>query len=134
MLKFAKSLIRDRRGSTAVEMAILLVPLSLFVFGIVEVSRLYFVRHELVTLVDKLSRQIILANDSSVLEGWQSFITDNSILIDPTRVELLQTLFSEDGVTYHSLRLTHNFNYLVPLIGTGALDLNYVRTVPLNRF
>ena len=132
--KFGDRLIRDTRGSTAIEMSILLLPLMMFIFGLIEVSRLYYSQHELVTLADKFSRQIILNNSQEPLTNWQDLANENSILIDPTKITLVQDLSSVNGVMYHRLDLSYEFYYLLPIIGNGVQVLEYVRTIPLTGF
>ena len=131
---FVNRFIRDTRGSTAIEMSILLLPLMLFIFGLIEVSRLYYSKHELVMLADKFSRQIILANSPETLLNWQELAVEHSILIDPTKITLVQDLTPINGVVYHRLDLSYEFSYLVPIIGSGVQMLEYARTIPVNGF
>ena len=131
---FVNRFIRDTRGSTAIEMSILLLPLMLFIFGLIEVSRLYYSKHELVMLADKFSRQIILANSQETLLNWQELAVEHSILIDPTKITLVQDLTPINGVVYHRLDLSYEFSYLVPIIGSGVQMLEYARTIPVNGF
>jgi len=131
---FVNRFIRDTHGSTAIEMSILLLPLMLFIFGLIEVSRLYYSKHELVMLADKFSRQIILANSEKPLSNWQELAVEHSILIDPTKITLVQDLTPINGVVYHRLDLSYEFSYLVPIIGSGVQMLEYARTIPVNGF
>jgi len=132
--KFGDRLTRDTRGSTAIEMSILLLPLMIFIFGLIEVSRLFYSQHELVTLADKFSRQIILDNSQEPLLNWQTLASEHSILIDPTKITLVQDLTSINGIVYHRLDMSYEFSYLVPIIGNRVEMLKYVRTVPVNGF
>lgn len=131
---FVNRFIRDTRGSTAIEMSILLLPLMLFIFGLIEVSRLYYSKHELIMLADKFSRQIILDNSQEPLLNWQELAIKHSILLNPTKITLVQDLTPINGVVYHRLDLSYEFSYLVPIIGSGVQMLEYARTIPVNGF
>jgi len=85
-------------------------------------------------LADKFSRQIILANSQETLLNWQELAVEHSILIDPTKITLVQDLTPINGVVYHRLDLSYEFSYLVPIIGSGVQMLKYERTMPVNGF
>ncbi|MGY5802403.1 TadE/TadG family type IV pilus assembly protein [Rhizobium hainanense] len=56
--KFLSRLLADRKGAAAVEFALLILPLSLIIFAIIEVSLMFFVASSLDASVAKISRMI----------------------------------------------------------------------------
>lgn len=53
-----RSLLSDRKGAAAVEFALLILPLSLMIFAIIEVSVMFFAASSLDASVQKMSRMI----------------------------------------------------------------------------
>lgn len=134
MLKFAKDIKAHNAGATALEFALLLGPLLLFIFGIIEVSRFYYSQHELVNIADRLSRQIILNNTGELLSNWPGLVAEAAVLLDPDRISVTQSMSVIAGISYHQLDLGYEFSYLVPLVGTGTQTLRYQRTIPITGF
>ncbi len=57
-LRFLRHLSADRKGAAAVEFALLIFPLSLMIFAIIEVSVMFFAASSLDASVQKISRMI----------------------------------------------------------------------------
>lgn len=63
--KFLCSLLSDRKGAAAVEFALLIFPLSMLIFAVIEVSIMFFAASSLDASVQKISRMIRTGEASS---------------------------------------------------------------------
>lgn len=78
-----RRLLGDRKGVAAIEFAILALPLFIMIFGIIEVSLMFFVNSALDASVHKISRMIRtgeVASTKVTLAGFKSRICDDMIL------------------------------------------------------
>lgn len=58
MVHLLRGLSGDRKGVAAIEFALLILPLSMLIFGIIEISLMFFVESSLDASVQKISRMI----------------------------------------------------------------------------
>ncbi|ARQ61845.1 MULTISPECIES: TadE/TadG family type IV pilus assembly protein [Rhizobium] len=78
-----RRLLGDRKGVAAIEFAILALPLFIMIFGIIEVSLMFFVNSALDASVHKISRMIRtgeVASSKITLAGFKSRICDDMLL------------------------------------------------------
>ncbi|ANL44025.1 Flp pilus assembly Tad-like protein (plasmid) [Rhizobium phaseoli] len=79
----ARRLLGDRQGVAAIEFAILALPLFIMLFGIIEVSLMFFVNSALDASVHKISRMIRtgeVASSKITLAGFKAKICDDMLL------------------------------------------------------
>ncbi|ARM16410.1 MULTISPECIES: TadE/TadG family type IV pilus assembly protein [Rhizobium] len=78
-----RRLLGDRQGVAAIEFAILALPLFIMLFGIIEVSLMFFVNSALDASVHKISRMIRtgeVASSKITLAGFKAKICDDMLL------------------------------------------------------
>ncbi|PDT02495.1 pilus assembly protein TadG [Rhizobium chutanense] len=78
-----RRLVGDHKGAAAIEFAILALPLFIMLFGIIEVSLMFFVNSALDASVHKISRMIRTGEAASskiTLAGFKAKICDDMLL------------------------------------------------------
>ncbi|ARM92573.1 Flp pilus assembly Tad-like protein (plasmid) [Rhizobium sp. CIAT894] len=78
-----RRLVGDHKGAAAIEFAILALPLFIILFGIIEVSLMFFVNSALDASVHKISRMIRtgeVASSKITLAGFKAKICDDMLL------------------------------------------------------
>ncbi|NVK30428.1 MAG: pilus assembly protein [Gammaproteobacteria bacterium] len=126
--------LRRQRGATAVEMAVLIGPLFIVIFVIVEASRFFYTDHQVILLADELARQTVIQKSNSPLSAWNQYVASRTPLLDADRLTLNQSLSSAGDTDYLKLSLAYEFEYLIPLVNSGTQTIVYNRIVPLGGF
>ena len=84
MIKLLGRLFLERKGAAAVEFAILIFPLAMLIFAIIEVSPMFFVASSLDASVKKISRMIrtgeALANSMTLTDFKAKICADMTLL------------------------------------------------------
>ena len=84
MIKLLGRLFLERKGAAAVEFAILIFPLAMLIFAIIEVSLMFFVASSLDASVKKISRMIrtgeALANSMTLTDFKAKICADMTLL------------------------------------------------------
>lgn len=129
-LKYFLGSLRENRAATAIEFAILLFPTLLFVFGVIELGRLYAIEHELNRALSYLSRASIVASNSvgqvqcgdinsslNDLTNKLNLELDGFIfLIKKDDVNLSVLADCVSGVPQLSINVNYQFDWIFPLI------------------
>ena len=117
---------RDIRGVAAIEFAFVIVPLLLFMFGIIEFSRAYWTQEALQETAAVTARCMGLGLSScssapaaqayavSVGSGWGLSIQSSNVTINPST-----TCGSVSG--FVTVTITYPFNTIVPGLITGLV-------------
>ena len=120
---------RDKRGVAAVEFAIVIVPLLLFMFGIIEFSRAYWAKEALQqTAVDtaRCRGLKISAAGCTTDTGAQAYavsVGNTWGLTIPTSNVTITTGTSCGGVSgFVTVHITYTFNTVVPAIIAGLFN------------
>ena len=117
---------RDRRGVAAVEFAIVIVPLLLFMFGIIEFSRAYWAKEALQQTAVDTARCMGLALSTSgctTTAGGQAYavsVGNTWGLTIPTSNVTITTATTCGGVSgFVTVHITYTFNTVVPGLIAG---------------
>lgn len=113
------------RGAAAVELAFVLVPLALLIFGILEFGRGYNARIQLTAAVREGARAAALGeNDATVVEKTKQAATglrpdDVSVTVVPAGG--CSSLAADDDVAVDG---TYPFTFDIPFFGTATITLS----------
>lgn len=119
---------RCESGASALEFALIALPLVMLTFGIVEFARLLFVEQEIVYAADRAARVLYLNPNASQSEVSAAF--DASFwIINPANLSISYadtTVGTQSGVT---MKVSYTFHFLVPLISNASVDVTHERTI-----
>ncbi len=125
MIKLIKRIIRHKQGAAAIEMALVFPIFMLFVLGIIEFSRVYWVLHTMELSIEEAARYAIVnttVSDSQIVSKAQQ----NLYGLDSSQFAITSVSQNSNGVTYKLITATHQFNFVVP----NLLPFN---NIPLTR-
>ena len=118
----------DTRGATAVEFALILVPLILLIFGLIEFGRAIHVRNAMDNAIDHGQRMIII--DPSVSNpDLTTRIRQNFLAGDPQGLAVSVTDTTSSGTSYRLINLTYNIELLLPFTLGRDIELQMNRQV-----
>ncbi|BCJ92406.1 hypothetical protein IZ6_31410 [Terrihabitans soli] len=125
-LRLIKRFARDRRGASAVEFALVLLPFLVFVFGVMEFGRAMWTREALESVASAGARCMGVLHDSCALSG--AYNKDRTVSYVQRRARELQVEIPVGGILlsnnttcsnvtgFSRVALTYNFKTFVPLI------------------
>ena len=119
-----------RKGSVAVEFA-LIFPLALMIFiGIVEVGRAMWVRASLQFVAEEGARYMMVHQNASDAE-LLAFALDKLVGVNPASVDLSFDRETVDGTDFVTINATFQFQYVASLIGWKPFVLTGSSRAPL---
>ncbi|MCT7374359.1 TadE/TadG family type IV pilus assembly protein [Chelativorans salis] len=137
MIPAFRRLLRCRSGATAVEFAIICLPLLLLSLGIVEFGRAFFVRSDLSYAADVAARKVLIgqispdSSDSEVLAKMESAVREAFDGGDPDLLEVSVAKETVDGMEFRVLSLRYPFTFLVPGLSDSPIALGLTRSIPI---
>lgn len=125
------SKIKGNEGVAAIEMALIFPIFLLFILGIIEFSRAYWILHTMQLGVDEAGRYAMVhttANDSQIV----AIAKANMYGLDGTQFTVTSTSENISGVSYKVITVTYPFNFIVPnLLPFNSITFNRSTSVPL---
>ena len=119
-----------RKGSVAVEFA-LIIPVALMILiGIVEVGRAMWVRASLQFVAEEGARYMMVHQNASDAD-LSAFALEKLVGIDPASVELSLVRETLDGTDFVTINATFQFQYVASLIGGEPFVLTGSSRAPL---
>ena len=119
-----------RKGSVAVEFA-LIIPVALTIlFGIVEVGRAMWVRTSLQFVAEEGTRYMMVHQNAPDAE-LSAFALGKLVGIDPASVDLSLVRETVDGTDFVTINATFQFQYVASLIGGEPFILTGSSRAPL---
>lgn len=126
-MAYLRSFCRGRGAASALEFALLAPALILFVVGIIEFSRFFLVKEDLIYSVDKISRSLNIAsqNDSQIISGLEGAF----FLAEPENLTV--TITRENGEVGEEILISilYDFQFLLPLVPFSTITLDHNRKV-----
>jgi Flp pilus assembly protein TadG len=122
-----RKFITDRKGSAAIEFAILVMPFMVVILAIVELAVMYFVDSGLDAAVHKVARQVRVGtakNNSWTLQSFKtavcaelsySFSCTGNLLVTASVITDMNSVTHTSGISGGTLSVTETFN----IGGTG---------------
>jgi Flp pilus assembly protein TadG len=121
---------RCRKGSVAVEFA-LIIPVALMILiGIVEVGRAMWVRASLQFAVEEGARYMMVHQNAPDAE-LSAFALDKLVGIDPASVDLSLVRETVDGTDFVTISASFHFQYVASMIGGEPFILTGSSRAPL---
>lgn len=126
--KFAKGR-PGTRGATAVEFALVAPVFLLFVLGIIDFGRLFWVKNMMQYATEQTARYAMVTPSASLsdletyADGMSSGMVDGITFVAGT-----ETI---DTVDYRTITASYDFTFMMPLIG-GTISLSAKSRTPVN--
>ncbi|HEY9163605.1 MAG TPA: TadE/TadG family type IV pilus assembly protein [Magnetovibrio sp.] len=124
---------RGERGATAVEFALVAPVFLLFVLGIIDLGRLFYVKNIMQYAVEQTARYAMVHPTASQvsLETYaenqaESLFSGITFIADAPGTDVV------GGVNYRSITATYTFSYMMPLITVGDVPLSSSSRTPVN--
>lgn len=131
MIKLIKRIIRHKQGAAAIEMALVFPVFILFVLGIIEFSRAYWVLHTMQLAIEEAARYTIVnttAYDSAII----SKVQENLYGFNSSQFTITSVSQNISGVTYKVITASYPFNFAVPnLLPFNGITLARSVSAPL---
>jgi Flp pilus assembly protein TadG len=119
-----------RKGSVAVEFA-LIIPVALMIFiGIIEVGRAMWVRASLQFVAEEGARYMMVHQNASDAE-LLAFALDKLVGVNPASVDLSFDRETVDSTDFVTINATFQFQYVASLIGGEPFILTGSSRAPL---
>lgn len=103
--------IKEDRGAAAVEFALVLIPLLLIVFGLIDFGRAFYTQISLDHIAREGVRTAALGDDPTADSGW---VTN---LLGPAGLSAGDVFSSVCGTGYARVEVSDDFEFLTPLAG-----------------
>lgn len=131
---WVRRFLSDSSGATALEFALIAMPLMLFTFGITEIGRALFMQQQLSFATDAAARELYIAPDIAPAT-LSTQIVDGLFLGDPDRLTVVigGATPAPGIVKFETIHLTVNYEFqsLLPQLVTSQIPLNFERTVTI---
>lgn len=120
---------RSTRGATAVEFALVAPVFLLFVLGIIDFGRLFWVKNMMQYATEQTARYAMVTPSAS-LSALEAYADDQaSGMVDGiTFVAATETI---DDIDYRTITASYSFEFMMPLIGS-TLALSAKSRTPVN--
>lgn len=126
-----------RSGATAVEFAILCLPLFLMALGLVEFGRALNLRNDLSYAADVAARKVLIgqipagSSESDVLAKLDAAVRGAFAAGDPNLLQVTVGKETVDGAVFRRLSIHYDFTLLLPGLKDGPIALELSRRIPL---
>lgn len=122
---------RAQEGALAIEFALIAPVLMIFLMGLFETGRLYFVRGSMRYAVNEAGRYAMV-NTTATNAVIEQRVRDNLIGISPESATPTVTDQIIGGKTYKRIVLTHSFSTIVgSMVSWPTISLNIESAVPI---
>ncbi|MCQ0989316.1 TadE/TadG family type IV pilus assembly protein [Jiella marina] len=125
----SRSFLRDRRGATAVEFAMVCLPLMLVFFGVFEFGRAFQTRNNIAYAAGVASRALLIdpALSDAMVESQIRGAFEGG---DASLLEVSVGTESEGTLVFRTLDVTYPFSSVVPIVMDDVITLGVSRRVP----
>lgn len=121
---------RDERGASALEFALVAVPLLLMTLGAIELGRVLFIREELIYAADQAARKLHL--DPALSDGQIDAALRTELRVaDPDQLGVGIVRNSGSAVDNVTVTLNYDVHLIVNILPAGMIALDYQRRINL---
>ncbi|MFD2346558.1 pilus assembly protein [Sinorhizobium terangae] len=132
-----RSLWRSEAGATAVEFALVCLPLLLLLLGVMEFGRVFYVRNDLSHAADIAARKVLIrqiardAPDSEAQTKLESAVRESFHSGDSSRLQVVTGKETVDGIDFRVLSIQYPFTFVLPGLGESSFNLQLSRRIPI---
>lgn len=129
-MKAPRHLLGDRRGAAALEFALIGLPFTLLLLGLVEFGRGLHIRNALDSAADRAQRVIMIDPSASTLM-LEASIRSTFRAGQPENLALSHAVETTAGVTYRLVSLDYRMQLLLPAPLGRTVSIGSIRRVAL---
>ncbi|MBP1886651.1 TadE/TadG family type IV pilus assembly protein [Sinorhizobium mexicanum] len=127
----------SQSGATAVEFALVCLPLLLLMLGIIEFGRAFYVRNDLSYAADFAARKVLIgqiARDAPDGEAQQKLaraVRESFHGGDPALLQIVTGKETVDGIDFRILSIQYPFTFVLPGLAGSPFNLQLSRRIPI---
>jgi len=125
--------VHNERGATAVEFALVAPIFLIFVIGIIDLGRLFYIKNIMQSTVEQSARYAMVNASASqaALEAYAaaraaSLFSGITFVADVPGTDVVA------GVNYRTITATYTFSYMTPIVTVGDVPLTAKSRIPVN--
>ncbi|MCA1408874.1 pilus assembly protein [Ensifer sp. IC3342] len=128
---------RSQSGATAVEFALVCLPLLLLMLGIIEFGRAFYVRNDLSYAADFAARKVLIgqiprdAPDGEAQQKLDSAVREAFHGGDPALLQIVTGKETVDGIDFRVLSIQYPFTFVLPGLSESPFNLQLSRRIPI---
>ncbi|WP_027998858.1 TadE/TadG family type IV pilus assembly protein [Sinorhizobium arboris] len=128
---------RSEAGATAVEFALVCLPLLLLILGVIEFGRVFYVRNDLSHAADIAARKVLIgqvardASDSEAQQKLERAVRESFRSGNPLLLQIVTGKETVDGIDFRILSIRYPFTFVLPGLANGPLNLQLSRRIPI---
>jgi len=129
----ARGAVQNERGATAVEFALVAPIFLIFVIGIIDLGRLFFIKNVMQSTVEQSARYAMV-NPSASQAALEAY-ADARALSMFSGITFAADVPASDvvaGVYYRTITATYTFSYMTPIVTVGDVALTAKSRIPVN--
>lgn len=121
----------NNKGAVAVEFALIIPVLLLFMFGIIEFGRVMWINSSLQYSVEKAARYVITNNDATDAE-ITAYAENHIYGLSLDGIAFSSSTEEYDGVVFITIIAAYTFEPLVDFLSFGDIDLEGRTRIPIS--
>ncbi|MFC1673151.1 TadE/TadG family type IV pilus assembly protein [Pseudomonadota bacterium] len=125
---FAKAA-RDNRGGVAVEFALTVPFFLIFVMGLIDFGRLYWIKSSMQFAVEETARYAMV-NPSLAPSTLVTYAEGRNTSV--SGITFSVTSSTSAGISYRTVTASYNFSFLIPMLPLGDIALDARSSTPVN--
>lgn len=118
------------RGAVAVEFALVAPIFLIFVLGLIDFGRLFWIRSTMQYAVEQASRYA-LVNSTATASQLVTYAGTQTSGMDLTGLTFSATKTASGGANYATITATYQFTFLIPIIPIGDITLDAKSMTPI---
>ena len=132
-----RSLWRSEAGATAVEFALVCLPLLLLILGVMEFGRVFYIRNDLSYAADVAARKVLIgqiardAPDSEAQTKLENAVRESFHSGDPSLLQVVTGKETVDGIDFRVLSIQYPFTFVLPGLSESPFNLQLSRRIPI---
>ena len=129
----ARGAVHSDRGATAVEFALVAPIFLIFVIGIIDLGRLFYIKNVMQSTVEQSARYAMVnpSASQSALEAYAntratSLFSGITFVADAPGTDVV------NSINYRTITASYAFQYMTPIVTVGDVALTAKSRVPVN--
>jgi len=127
-LRRGRSATKDNRGAVTVEFAIAAPVFLIFVMGLIDFGRLYWIKSTMQFAVEQTARYAMV--NPSVATGDLETYAEGESTIDG--ITFSATTSASGGINFRTITANYTFSFLIPIVPIGDITLAAKSSTPVN--
>lgn len=119
---------KDRRGAITVEFAIAAPVFLIFVMGLIDFGRLYWIKSTMQFSVEQTARYAMV-NPSATTAALEAYAAGESTV---SGITFSATTSASGGVNFRTITANYTFSFLIPIMPIGDINLAAKSATPVN--